>query len=86
MGLGGGIYMNMSQGLFQTHTPQELMGRMMALFALTMGGVMPLCALIYGFVAERVGTGPTTFVGGLACLVVALVAFLTDRSGLKTLT
>ncbi|MGB1505355.1 MAG: MFS transporter [Acidimicrobiales bacterium] len=86
MGLGGGVYMNMSQGLFQTHTPQELMGRMMALFALTMGGVMPVCALIYGFVAERVGTGPTTVVGGLACLVVALVAFCTDRSGLKTLS
>ena len=51
-----------------------------------MGGVMPVCALIYGFVAEEVGTGPTTFFGGLACLMIALLAFFTDRSGLKTLT
>ena len=26
MGLGGGLYMTMSQGLLQTHTPQPLMG------------------------------------------------------------
>ena len=85
MGLGGGIYMNMSQGLFQTHTPQQLMGRMMALFNLTMMGVLPFAALIYGFVAESAGTGPTMIGGGLACLAVAVVSLLTDRSGLKTL-
>lgn len=86
MGLGGGIYMNMCQGLLQSHTPQELMGRMMALFNLTMGGLTPVAALAYGFVAESAGTGPTITVGGFACLVVAFVSFTTDRSGLKTLS
>lgn len=86
MGIGGGFYMNMSQGLLQTHTPQELMGRMMALFSLTMAGVMPVAALIYGFIAEAAGTGPTIFFGGLACLVTAAFAFTTDRTGLKTLS
>jgi len=85
-GLGGGIYMNMSQGLLQTHTPQELMGRMMALFSLTMAGVMPVAALIYGFIAESVGTGPTIVGGGLLCFAAALIAFTTDRTGLRELS
>ena len=85
-GLCGGVYMNMSQGLLQTHTPQPLMGRMMALFSLTMAGVMPVAALIYGFVAEAAGTGPTMVAGGLACFTVALVAFTADRTGLRSLS
>ena len=85
MGLGGGLYMTMSQGLLQTHTPQPLMGRMMAVFALVQAGVTPLSALIYGYVAESVGTGATMSVGGAACAVIAVVSLATDRSGLRSL-
>ena len=78
-------YMTMSQGLLQTHTPQPLMGRMMAVFALVQAGVTPLSALIYGYVAESVGTGATMSVGGAACAVIAVVSLATDRSGLRSL-
>lgn len=86
MGLGGGIFMNMSQGLFQTHTPQALMGRMMALFSISMMGLMPVAALFYGFLAESVGTGPTMVLGGVVCVIAAFGSLLTDRSGLRNLT
>ena len=85
MGLGGGLYMTMSQGLLQTHTPQPLMGRMMAVFALVQAGVTPVSALIYGFVAESAGTGLTMSLGGAACVLIALVSLATDRSGLRQL-
>jgi len=47
---------------------------------------MPVAALIYGFIAESVGTGPTIVGGGLLCFAAALIAFTTDRTGLRELS
>lgn len=73
MGLGGGFYINMNQGLIQSSTPQALMGRIMALYALVQAGIMPIGAFAIGNLAEVVGTGDA--ISGVAA--VAFVIFVT---------
>lgn len=57
MGLAGGLYINMNQGLIQANTPPPLMGRVMALFTLTQAGFLPLGALVLGALADVTSTG-----------------------------
>ncbi len=57
MGLAGGFFINMNQGLVQANTPQSLMGRVMGLYTLVNIGLMPFGALAIGIVASRIGTG-----------------------------
>ena len=45
MGLAGGFFINMNQGLVQANTPQALMGRVMGLYTLVTVGLMPFGAL-----------------------------------------
>lgn len=54
--------------LVQTLIPDEYRGRIMALFSITVIGVMPVGQLAGGAIAEKVGTRWTVFLGGLACL------------------
>lgn len=51
--------------LVQTLIPDEYRGRMMALFSMTVLGVMPLGQLAGGAIAERMGARATVFLGGL---------------------
>jgi len=69
LGMCGGFFINMNQGLVQRTTPPELMGRVMGLYALMSSGLTPIGALILGAIASVVGTA-TTMSGG------ALVGFL----------
>lgn len=64
MGLSGGFFVNMNQGLIQSNTPQALMGRVMALYTLTAAGLMPLGALVLGLIASAIGTGNTISLAG----------------------
>jgi MFS family permease len=57
MGLAGGFFINMNQGLVQANTPQPLMGRMMGLYTLVSIGLMPFGALAIGVLASKIGTG-----------------------------
>jgi MFS family permease len=57
MGLAGGFFINMNQGLVQANTPQSLMGRVMGLYTLVNVGLMPFGALAIGIIASKVGTG-----------------------------
>jgi MFS family permease len=57
MGLAGGFFINMNQGLVQANTPQPLMGRVMGLYTLVNMGLMPFGALALGLVASKIGTG-----------------------------
>ncbi len=67
MGLAGGFYINMNQGLIQANTPQALMGRVMGLFTLVQVGLMPIGALALGLIASAIGIGLTMSVtAGLA--------------------
>ncbi len=71
MGLAGGFYINMNQGLIQANTPQPLMGRVMGLFTLVQTGFMPIGALILGISASGFGIGNTISVA--AGIALALV-------------
>ncbi len=57
MGLAGGFFINMNQGLIQANTPQAVMGRVMGLYTLVTLGLMPFGALVLGLVATIVGPG-----------------------------
>ena len=59
MGLAGGFYINMNQGLIQANTPEPLMGRVMGVYMLVSNGLFPLGALILGVAAAVVGTKAT---------------------------
>ncbi|MGF1597152.1 MAG: MFS transporter [Acidimicrobiales bacterium] len=78
MGLAGGFYITMNQGLIQSNTPQPLMGRVMALYALTQAGMMPLGALVLGVVSARVGTGNA--ISGAATVALAVFVWVYVRN------
>lgn len=84
MGLAGGFYINMNQGLIQANTPDRLMGRVMAIFTLVQFGFLPLGALVLGAIGSQVGMGPTITGAGLVALVGVVVTYTTDAD-LKTL-
>ncbi|MCY7298236.1 MAG: MFS transporter [Ilumatobacteraceae bacterium] len=71
MGLAGGFFINMNQGLVQANTPQALMGRMMGLYTLVNIGLMPFGALAIGIVASQIGTGNA--ISGAAAIGFAVV-------------
>ncbi|MEM7095463.1 MAG: MFS transporter [Actinomycetota bacterium] len=80
MGLCGGFFINMNQGLIQTHTPKEVMGRVMGLYALVQIGLTPFGAVLIGVLAESVGTGPAMAMAGGLALSLVLLIYATARS------
>lgn len=78
MGLAGGFYINMNQGLIQANTPQPLMGRVMAVYTLVQIGLLPLGALVWGGLADRIGTGETMTYVALIGLVIVVLVYFTD--------
>lgn len=76
MGLAGGFYINMNQGLIQSNTPQPLMGRVMGLYTLIQVGFMPIGALVLGIIANSAGIGNTISGAALVALVVVVVTYV----------
>jgi MFS family permease len=71
-GLSGGVMFTTLRTLLQTHTEDAMMGRVMALFALTFNGLMPVSALYVGLMRSHFGPGdalaiigPVMFAGTL---------------------
>jgi ENTS family enterobactin (siderophore) exporter len=79
MGLAGGFYINMNQGLIQANTPQPLMGRVMGLYALTSFGIMPFGALLLGVVASWTGPGAAISGAAAVCLAVVVTTYVRQR-------
>jgi len=71
MGLAGGFFINMNQGLVQANTPQPLMGRVMGLYTLVNMGIMPFGALAIGVLASQIGTGNA--ISAVAAIAFAVV-------------
>lgn len=72
MGLAGGFFINMNQGLIQASTPQPMMGRVMGLYTLVAAGVMPVGALLLGSIATVIGTGTTIAIAaGISLAIVS---------------
>ena len=78
MGLAGGWYINMNQGLIQANTPQRIMGRVMALFTLVQIGILPIGALTLGVVAGRLGIGNTISIAAAICLAVVISIYASN--------
>jgi MFS family permease len=62
-----------SNTLVQAMSPDALRGRVMAVYSMMFLGMAPLGALSAGWLAERVGAANTVALGGVGCIVSALV-------------
>lgn len=80
MGLCGGFFINMNQGLIQANTPQDVMGRVMALYALVSAGLTPFGALGLGVLAEATSTGTAMNIVGFVALALVLATYVTANS------
>lgn len=78
-GLGGGIYVNMNQTLIQSNTPNEMMGRVMSIYSLSIAGLIPLGALLSGIGAELIGADRYLVLSGVILTGCAVWAFLTQH-------
>jgi MFS family permease len=79
MGLAGGFYINMNQGLIQANTPQPLMGRVMGLYALTAFGIMPFGALLLGVIASWTSAGAAISGAATISLVIVVTTYIRQR-------
>lgn len=83
-GVGGGLFMNLNQTLIQTHTSNEVMGRVMALHTLAMVGLAPIGALAGGVVAGLIGAPAAVALAGLSISATA-AAVLVKVDSLRTM-
>jgi len=63
--------------LIQTMVPDELRGRVMALYSMMFMGMAPFGALLSGFIAHHIGAPLTVRLGGVICLAGGLVFAMT---------
>ncbi|MFZ5808057.1 MAG: MFS transporter [Chloroflexota bacterium] len=69
VGLSQIVYMNNSNSLVQTQTPDELRGRVLSIYSLSFFGLMPVGSLLAGALAAQIGEASTVFLGaGLLAL------------------
>lgn len=80
MGLCGGFFINMNQGLIQGNTPSEVMGRVMGLYGLAQTGLTPIGAVVLGALAQVFGTGPTISAAGALAFVCVVATYVKSTS------
>ena len=80
MGLCGGFFINMNQGLIQSNTPKEVMGRVMGLYALMQMGLTPFGAVALGLLADRAGTGTAITVAGVIAFAMVVTTYARAHS------
>ena len=73
-GFGIVLYFSTSNTVLQTIVPDEMRGRVMGIWTLVFGGMIPLGSLQAGLMADLLGTSATIAIGALVC---ALAAFIT---------
>jgi MFS family permease len=66
------LQMACSNTLIQTMVPDQLRGRVMALYSMMFMGMAPFGALLGGALAQRAGAPITVAVGGVACMLGAI--------------
>ncbi len=65
------IQMAASNTLVQSMIPDELRGRVMAVYSMMFMGMAPLGAILAGTLAENIGAPFTVAIGGVACIIAA---------------
>jgi MFS family permease len=73
VGFGIVLYFSTSNTVLQSIVPDEMRGRVMGIWALIFGGMIPLGSLEAGLVADLVGTPATMAIGALICSLAAFV-------------
>jgi MFS family permease len=75
IGVSGGMMVltTSSNILLQTIVEEAKRGRVMSLYTMTYMGMAPLGSFLAGSVATQIGAPPTVRLGGLCCLIGALV-------------
>lgn len=79
MGMCGGFFITMNQGLIQGNTPPDKMGRVMGLYALVQAGFTPLGALVLGIFASLIGTGLTISLAAAIGLAIVVLIYATNK-------
>ena len=72
-GFGIVLYFSTSNTVLQTIVPDEMRGRVMGIWTLVFGGMMPLGSLQAGLMADVIGTPATIAIGALICALAAVV-------------
>jgi MFS family permease len=72
-GFGQMVEMATSNTLLQTLVDDDKRGRVMSFYAMAFFGMAPIGSLLAGTLAGRIGAPWTVFIGGLACVVGAMV-------------
>ena len=80
MGVAGGFFINMNQGLIQSNTPAPLMGRVMGLFTLVQAGLTPIGALAFGVLADAIGPADTITYSAGAAFVITVTTYARARA------
>jgi MFS family permease len=70
------LQMAASNTLLQTMVPDRMRGRVMSFFSMSLMGMAPFGSLLSGAVATRLGAPRTVALGGMLCLVAALLFWM----------
>lgn len=78
-GFGMMLFMATSNSALQTSVPDGMRGRVMGIWALIFGGMMPFGSLISGALARIVGVPVTIIIGAVICILAAAVTLTIVR-------
>ncbi|MEY2560144.1 MAG: hypothetical protein QOG51_559 [Verrucomicrobiota bacterium] len=79
VGFGVVLYFSTSNTVLQSIVPDEMRGRVMGIWTLIFGGMIPLGSLEAGVMADFIGTPATMAIGALICALAALVTLQVIR-------
>ena len=72
-GFGMMVQMALSNTVLQVIVEDDKRGRVMSFYTMSFMGVAPLGSLLAGYLASRIGAPDTLMIGGLVCVLAALV-------------
>jgi len=78
-GFGMMLFMATSNSALQTSVPDEMRGRVMGVWALIFGGMMPFGSLEAGMLAHAVGVPATMIIGAAICAIATAVTLFIVR-------
>jgi MFS family permease len=79
VGFGIVLYFSTSNTVLQSIVPDEMRGRVMGIWTLIFGGMIPLGSLQAGLMADFLGAPATIAIGALICAIAALVTLCVIR-------
>jgi MFS family permease len=79
VGFGVVLYFSTSNTVLQTIVPDDMRGRVMGIWALIFGGMIPLGSLEAGLMADFLGTPATIAIGACICALAAVVTLQVIR-------